>query len=176
MSIPLDIQGKKFGRLTPVSKVRIPSKYRKNGTAGWVCRCKCGGFIDVLTVSLTKGIVRSCGCLVSETTIAKNKARKKPYKTNTPTYISWKSMKARCLNKNATSYEYYGAKGVTICDKWLTYQNFLNDMGERPDGMTIDRIDAFGNYKPSNCKWSTRLEQNQNKTNAVKYKVNKNEA
>lgn len=87
----------------------------------------------------------------------------------TPTAVSWYSMKSRCLNPNTWNYVYYGAKGITICDRWLqSFDNFLEDMGDRPWGKTLDRIDNNGGYCPENCKWSTHEEQQSNTSRSVK--------
>jgi hypothetical protein len=83
---------------------------------------------------------------------------------STPTYRSWEGMKRRCLSPKATNYHLYGAKGVTVCERWLTFDNFLADMGVRPSGLTLDRIDGSKGYEPGNCRWATRLSQNQNRT------------
>lgn len=84
-------------------------------------------------------------------------------KTKSPTYHSWASMRQRCGNPNHRSYGNYGGLGVTVCERWNDFANFLEDMGERPEGMTIDRIDVEGHYEPGNCKWSTKSEQELNK-------------
>jgi len=82
----------------------------------------------------------------------------------TPTYNSWQKMKQRCLNPKATGYHNYGARGITVCRRWRnSFENFLNDMGERPEGMSIDKIDNNGSYGKWNCKWSTPKEQANNK-------------
>jgi hypothetical protein len=79
-------------------------------------------------------------------------------------YVSWGAMKQRCLNKNHRRYRDWGGRGIKICDRWLnSFENFFKDMGERPKGMTLDRIDNNGNYEPSNCKWATSEQQASNK-------------
>lgn len=80
----------------------------------------------------------------------------------TPTYQTWKSMKKRCESPRHDSYAHYGARGITVCERWKTFSNFLADMGVRPDGMTLDRIDVNGNYEPSNCRWATPEQQGAN--------------
>lgn len=84
--------------------------------------------------------------------------------TGTTTYISWRGMKSRCINKDDPDFHNYGGRGIKVCDRWLvSFENFLEDMGERPKGMTLDRIDSDGNYEPSNCKWATNVEQQLNR-------------
>jgi len=82
----------------------------------------------------------------------------------TPTYNSWRKARERVYNPNANNFKYYGAKGVQMCDRWVdSFENFLEDMGERPEGTTIDRIDPHGDYEPDNCRWSTKQVQANNK-------------
>lgn len=85
-----------------------------------------------------------------------------------PTYVSWYSMKTRCLNPNAASYARYGGRGIRVCTRWMQFENFLADMGMRPVGTTLDRIDRFGNYEPGNCRWATPRQQRLNQGPCVK--------
>jgi hypothetical protein len=81
----------------------------------------------------------------------------------TPGYTSWANMRARCNNPNNNNYPYYGGRGITCCERWSTFANFLEDMGERPEGLTLERRDTNGNYEPTNCYWATRKEQSANR-------------
>jgi hypothetical protein len=172
--------GDRFNRLIVIKQVqstigpKSKKPYRK-----FLFKCDCGNEKEILLRSVVQNMTKSCGCLLSETALEKCKTilpRVKHghnYKNKrTPTYISWISMKQRCTNPNAPDYKNYGGRGITICDRWLnSFQNFLEDMGERQISTSIERIQVNGNYEQSNCRWATMKEQNNNRRNVKKNNV-----
>lgn len=155
-----DHTGKKFGRLTALR--RGPDVIRTNGkhTHTWVCACDCGAECTVRVQSLTSGKTQSCGCLRQD--VSREKCTTHGLKES-PEYIVWKGMRQRCNDPESNNFIYYGGRGIKVCERWSDFAMFLQDMGPRPEGMTIDRVDNGGNYEPGNCRWATMKEQNQNK-------------
>lgn len=150
-----DLTGQRFGKLTALELV----EKSKNGTAKWRCVCECGVEKVLFSTVLNRGQT-SCGC---EARAAAALAHTTHGDSGSPTYLSWKSMRARCLNEKSPDYPEYGGRGIKICRLWDSFERFLADMGERPVGKTLDRRENDGNYKPSNCKWSTPKEQANNR-------------
>ena len=130
-----------------------------NGVRLGVYLCKCGKEKEVLTYNVKSGRTKSCGCLRGEAHGLKGSS----------TYNSWANMKNRCLSLSHDAFKDYGGRGVKICSRWKSSFNaFLEDMGERPNGHTLDRVNNNGNYEAKNCKWSTREEQaNNTRSNVV---------
>lgn len=159
--------GEQYGYLTIIEIGRF--KIYKDGDKLFkrptvIAKCKCGRTLQTTETSIRNGYTKSCGCLQKQATIKRNKDNAIHNMSHTKTFKTWDSMKERCYNPNNISYPNYGARGITICNRWLeSFQNFYDDMGERPKGMTIDRIDGTKNYEPSNCKWSTVKEQASNR-------------
>lgn len=158
----IDMTGQRFGRLTVRAFVDV-----RNGNARWLCDCDCGAETVVQRAHLRSGSVTSCGCRRDEELAARSfKHGHGSPGRNTPTYVTWVGMRYRCGRSTSPDYPRYGALGVTVCDRWNGpdgYSNFLADMGERPSGMTLDRIDATGNYEPANCRWADARTQRHNR-------------
>lgn len=156
-----DMRGERFGRLLIISY----SHTTKDGNTFWVCICDCGKEKKVSTKAMRGGHSVSCGCY--------NEEKKKTHGlTNTRIYRIWRGMLQRCLNSKSQYFEYYGGRGITVCEPWLIFINFYNDMyGTYKEELTIDRINANGNYEPTNCKWATRQEQQQNKRDTIRLTI-----
>jgi hypothetical protein len=161
-----DISGKTFGRLTVES---LSHKDKWNQTY-WKCRCDCGKETIVTKSHLTTNHTKSCGCYLNESRYKHGCAIGSKYKEGAvgqveKTYRSWQKMKDRCNNCNNTEYNNYGGRGIKVCDRWVnSFENFLEDMGIRPTGKSLDRYPNLnGNYEPNNCRWASNKEQSRNR-------------
>jgi len=149
--------GMKFNRLTLVEKVGLTASKH----AIWTALCYCGATITAVAKDIGTGNTKSCGCLQREKAAALVTTHGL---TGTPEHRVWRGMLSRCHNPNDTGHHKYGGRGITVCDRWrASFVNFLTDMGQRPDGKSIDRINNDGNYEPTNCRWATASEQMQNR-------------
>lgn len=152
----IDITGLKYGRLLVVSRAK-----NINGRTAYNCICDCGKSTVATANDLRRGHTSSCGCLHKEKVAALNRTHGMGYECRE--YRSWNAAKKRCRTKSNKSFKCYGAAGVDMCDEWAeSFEKFLADMGRCPDGMTLDRINPFGNYEPGKCRWADRKTQNNN--------------
>ncbi len=154
----IDLKGKTFGRLTVIERAENIGKY-----TAWLCECSCEEHnkVVVLGMRLKNKSTQSCGCLkierIKEANTKHGYCRKREYN-------SWQAMIGRCLYPSNKSFKDYGGRGITVCDRWLhSFENFLKDMGKRLYGTELDRINVNGNYEPGNCRWVTKIENNNNK-------------
>ena len=159
-----NISGQRFGRLVAQSIICT----NRDRRAIWSTRCDCGVLCAVPGKDLRSGNTKSCGCLRVDVTRENGKARATHGHSrrsgDSPAYISWYSAKTRCFNVRDSHYPDYGGRGITMCDRWKnSFENFLADMGPRPVGKSLDRINVNGHYEPGNCRWATPKEQQENR-------------
>lgn len=149
-------------------------KTEKTRRSYWICKCDCGNLKSVRGDSLSKGFIKSCGCLKKQQDEINLKREKIHGLYGTRIYHIWRGMKDRCYNPNAEKYKSYGARGIHVYEEWrndvLSFYNWAINNGYSDD-LTIDRIDVNGNYEPNNCRWATNIEQSRNKQNTLYYTI-----
>jgi hypothetical protein len=157
----LNLKGKRFGRLVAVRRCE---KEYKTTCRWWVCRCDCGNTVRLAVSTLRGGFTKSCGCYKKgPTSLHWKHGGSSLHKRELNSYVG---MKQRCLNEKSPNYEGYGGRGITICERWLGengFVNFLMDMGPRPEGTSLDRINVMGNYELKNCRWADSATQHANR-------------
>lgn len=161
----IDLTGKRFVRFFVLGRASSGNL----GQPRWLCVCDCGTQRAVEGRSLRSGNTKSCGCLSREraATLLRTHGG-----TGTRTHCAWRNMKSRCYIPSTTNFAYYGGRGILVCDRWRnSFENFLADMGEVPEGLSLDRIDPSGNYEPGNCRWATVITQAQNKNPRVSWRT-----
>lgn len=151
------------GRLTVVGR----AENSPHGHTRWTCLCECGTVTIVTAPALKGAKTRSCGCLAREASRRTGFANRRHGNArgvaqSTRTYNSWFHMIQRCTDPRSEHWRYWGARGIAVCERWRTFENFLADMGERPPDRTLDRINNDGNYEPGNVRWATAAEQSRN--------------
>ena len=154
----IDITGKRFHRLTALEYC---------GKSKWLFQCDCGRKVVASAGNVKNGNTKSCGCLFSEGNNFRHGLH------GSKEYSIWNGIKARCLNPNVPNYKNYGGRGITVCERWLEFGNFLADMGRCPgEEYSLDRIDNDGDYCPENCRWATWIEQCNNRRDSIKVAIN----
>lgn len=174
MPAKLNIIGRKFTRALALEEAS--PCFRRNGKPRRQsrCLCDCGTVFVARNEDLLSGNTRSCGCLHSETTTLRSTKHGHAKRgALTRTYAAWREMLTRVNNPGRERFADYGGRGITVCARWETFENFIADMGECPSGLEIDRWpNNDGNYEPGNCRWATRTQQARNKRNNRVFTVN----
>jgi hypothetical protein len=167
-----DLVGKRFGWIVVLNLYGSRKIDEKHSERLWTCLCDCGNETNAATSHLINGSIISCGCWRSSSEGIGSVFRTHghtSYGDTSTTYKCWAGMKGRCYTTSNTSYGRYGALGITVCDRWLeSFENFLKDMGEKPSGLTLDRIDSSKGYYKENCRWATPTEQSNNRKNNIR--------
>jgi len=157
MGTLIDRTGHRYGRLLVLSRDTAVGPASGGRRTQWLCQCDCGNQTSALGHELASGDTTSCGCRQREVV---STLKRSHGLAATPTYWSWQAAKARCYDKKSIHYAAYGGRGISMCDRWRdSFPNFLADMGQRPAGMTLDRINPNGDYEPANCRWATVAQQ-----------------
>lgn len=158
-----DLVGKRFGRLTAIEPISVVKSGRRR--TFWRCQCDCGAEVSAVRDSILRGDVQSCGCLQKK---GAKERRTTHGLSSSPEYKSWSGMRDRCNNPRNRAYRNYGARGITVCERWESFDAFLADMGKRPSPRhSVDRIENDRGYEPGNCRWATKKTQGRNRRGLI---------
>ncbi|CAB4223446.1 hypothetical protein UFOVP1670_55 [uncultured Caudovirales phage] len=146
----IDLVGQTFGRLTVLERLPNAKKNHK-----WLCRCECGKTTAVLGFCLRNGNTKSCGSHPHVGPVTHGKS-------TTRAYVAWDHMLQRCQNPKSPVYKFYGARGIAVCERWQQFEGFYADMGDPPDGLSLERKENNGGYNKANCRWATKIDQANN--------------
>lgn len=152
----IDLTGNRFGSLTVIEFIGLD----KQRNARWKCVCDCGNYSTPAANNLKAGVTTSCGCVQRK---ASKEYNTKHGLSTTSTYTIWHDMVRRCTDPRRIRYSQYGGRGITVCDDWMYFENFVRDMGQRPNKLTLERKDNDKGYSKDNCIWATQLQQSRNK-------------
>ena len=166
----LDLSGQRFGRLLVLERATDSAGLRPR--TRFLCRCDCDKMVTIHATALRRGLTTSCGCFRSEVLqVIKRTHGHTTGRERSRTYRCWANMLTRIRNPKATGYHRYGGRGLRVCERWLSFENFLQDMGECPRGHSIERVNNRVGYSPKNCIWATSQVQQANKSNNVRLEL-----